>query len=117
MDEIEIVAELRNLRRVVHATARGTSRKMQRVAWLNENEYEFGKERVRLEHLQPEFGSLNCAITDTIKKVKAGHAKGEDARELYYRLVEDVECTQATLDDIRVPKLPSVWAAERRDGH
>lgn len=117
MDNEEIAAELRDLRKVLNATAQGTVRKRQRVEWLNDNQYDFGEERVRLDHLQPDFAHLRCEITDTIKQIKKGGATGEEALELYWRLAKEVEWAQATLDDIRVPKLPSVWAAERRNAY
>lgn len=117
MDEIEIIDALRGQRRVLQATAQGTTRKMQRVSWLNENDYDYGEESVRLGHLQPDIPILRSSITKSIRLIRSGNAKGEEASKLYNNIAEEVEFARGTLDDIKFPKLHQILASERYNAY
>lgn len=117
MKEAEIIYELRNLRHSIHATSQGAARKMHCVRLLNDNNCDFGEERVRLESLLPDLPNLRRQIKDAITDIKKGVATGEDALELYFEVAKEIEFAQATLDDIAVPKLREVWAAENQSAY
>lgn len=117
MTEAEIISEFRNLRPSIHSISQGAARKMQRVRLLNDNNYDVGEERIRLEYLQPDLPNLRRQITEAITDIKKGVATGEDALELYFEVAREIKFAQATLDDIAVPKLRQVWAAEKQSAY
>ena len=110
----EIVQELEELRRKVIATNRRLLRKKQNVSVLNELKHDFGEEAVRLEWHQPNYRPLLDDIKNARKDVARGVVSGEPAHKLLEDLTEYAKDAEAELDDIRVPHMSRVWAAEAR---
>lgn len=114
-DMAEVVSELEDLRRSVNATDRRWLRKKQNVSVLNYLNYDFGEEAVRLEWHQPDFQALRDDITQARKDVARGVVSGESALKLLADLAEHTKEAVDELDDIQVPHMSRVWAAEARD--
>ena len=63
-DNDDLISELQDLRRDLGATYQRTCGAMNRAELLNGLGWDYGEERVRLEHLKRDFPWLRASITD-----------------------------------------------------
>ena len=104
-DNDDLISELQDLRRDLGATYQRTCGAMNRAELLNGLGWDYGEERVRLEHLKRDFPWLRASITDAIREIKKRVVTGEVARELVAQTAGDIHFAKETLDDIGMPKL------------
>lgn len=116
-DKNDIAQELAELRRIVIATDRRWLRKKQNVSILNNMNYDFGEEAVRLDWHQPDFRALREDIARARKDVASGVVSGESALQLLADLAEHTKEAVDELDDIQVPHMSRVWAEEDRKAY
>lgn len=108
MDHLDVASEFGELRRDLHATHQRAQRAVNRIALLEELNYDVGEEEVRLRYLLADILETRSFMTDARQRIKKGAVLGEKVRDLFYDVAEDVELAKATLEDIRLPKLRSI---------
>lgn len=114
MEIFELVSGLDELQHVQRSTHQRLSRKKERIQVLTGMGYDLGEEEVRLCELEPESWALRPQITALSRDIKKGRVTEDEAVNLFHDVASKVNSARAALDEIHVPKLRHVWAAERR---